>query len=548
MVGGSTPLRGTDISKGFKLNTNQQIFSLIDRIDKKVFQTHSEQSIHKQLQHLLNGSHFIELQKPATLGDGIIRIDQSEEKLLYDIYDKARLASRVSKFVPASGAATRMFAKIHTLINKFSDYNYHQIKNLAEEDKDAAYFHYLLSNIEKFALYDDLLNLKESISDDFDSLIKNNPAQVLHLIISEEGLDYNIKPKALLKFHKYKNHSRTSFIEHLFESTFYQADNSNIISIHFTISENHLNIFKEEEKKICNYDFIKEFNFNISYSFQKKSTDSITLTNENELYLTSDNQPLFRPAGHGALLENLNELKADIVFIKNIDNVCVDSLKPITVKYKKLLAGFLILVQKQIFEYLKILEKKSDNENIRKEIMSFSEKLLNIKKPDGFINWSYEQQREFLFNKLNRPIRVCGVVKNEGEPGGAPFWVKDEKGNLSLQIVEQSQINFNDEKQKLIFNNSTHFNPVDIVAGLRNYKGANFDLLRFRDENSYMIVSKNIGTTKIKSLELPGLWNGGMADWISIFVEVPAETFNPVKELTDLLRKGHIEQAKEGFI
>jgi hypothetical protein len=518
------------------------IQNLINKIDKKLFEVHPREIVIQQLHNLLSGSHYIDLIKPAKVGDGIIKIDETQENTLFEIYDKAKLTGRISKFIPASGAATRMFSQIHSAIDKFSEKNLHQIKEFSESDNSARAIVNLIENIESLAFYYDLLEIAFFKKIELNDLIRRNPIEFLKMIINSDGLNYENKPKAILKFHKYPNHSRTAFIEHLYESAFYQSDAQNNVSIHFTISEDHFNLFKDEEKTISNFNFLKEYNFRISYSYQKNSTDSIVLTSGNELYLTSDNQPLFRPAGHGALLENLNDLKADIVFIKNIDNVCVDRLKPTTVKYKKLIAGLLLMIQKQVFEYLTILEKKSDNEDLRKQIMSFSEKLLNIKKPDGFVKWNTEQQREFLFNTLNRPIRVCGVVKNEGEPGGAPFWVKDENGNISLQIVEKSQINLEDEKQRLIFNNSTHFNPVDIVAGLRNYKGTNFDLLKFRDENSYMIVSKNIGSTEIKSLELPGLWNGAMADWISVFVEVPIETFNPVKELTDFLRKGHIEK------
>ncbi len=525
------------------MNTNQsKIDSLLNQIDIKFFFEHPKDVIVQQLNNLLNGSHYIELIKPARLGDGIIKLDESQENHLFEIYDKARLSGRISKFVPASGAATRMFAKLHSSLKKFQNSDLNRIVQLSKEDNEASYLEYVINNLKEFAFYDDLTIILKINDLNFDDLIKNNPLSVLNLILSSDGLDYNNRPKALLKFHKYSDYSRTAFMEHLFESTFYQADFNNNISIHFTISENHLNLFQEEEKSIKLFDTLKNYNFLISYSYQKKSTDSITLTEDNKLFLAPSGEILFRPAGHGALLENLNELNADIIFIKNIDNVCVDSLKPITVKYKKLLAGFLIMIQKQIFEYLSILEKNLDNENSRKEIMSFSEKLLNIKQPDGFNLWDADKQRQFLFNKLNRPIRICGVVKNQGEPGGAPFWVKDENGDISLQIVEQSQINLSRDDQKLIFNNSTHFNPVDIVAAVRDYKGKKFNLLNYRDDKTFMIVNKNFGSEKIKSLELPGLWNGGMADWISVFVEVPLETFNPVKELTDLLKTGHKEK------
>ena len=522
-------------------NYQNSIKDILNKIDKKLFLNHPKEIIHQQLNKLFNGANHIELYKPAKIGDGLIKIDESQEKYLFEIYDKARLAGRIYKFIPASGAASRMFAKLHQALNKYSEFLNNKNFSVADSESERQYLNHIINNLNQFAFYDDLISICKKNNLNIDNLIINDPIQILKLIISPEGLNYNNKPKALLKFHKYPNHSRTAFIEHLMESALYQPDFNNKISIHFTISEEHFNLFEEEEKFAKSFEKLSEYNFDISYSYQKKSTDSITLTEENELFLNEEEKPLFRPAGHGALLENLNKLNADIIFIKNIDNVCVDTLKQITVRYKKLLAGFLLMLQKQIFEYLSLLDKKQDDEKVRKEIITFSEKLLNIIKPEGFLLWDAEKQRQFLFRKLNRPIRVCGVVKNQDEPGGAPFWVRDKNGNINLQIVEQSQINFANEEQKLIFNNSSHFNPVDIVAGVRDFKGRNFNLLEYRDEDSFMIVHKIFGSHKIKFLELPGLWNGGMADWISVFVEVPLETFNPVKELTDLLKKGHIE-------
>lgn len=522
-------------------NYQNSIQDILDKIDKKLFLDHPKETIHQQLYKLFNGTNHIELYKPAKIGEGIIKIDESQEKSLFEIYDKARLAGRIYKFIPASGAASRMFAKLHKALNKYSELVNNKNFSLADSESEWQYLTHILNNLNQFAFYDDLISLCKKNNLNIDNLIINAPIQILKLIISSEGLNYNNKPKALLKFHKYPNHSRTAFIEHLIESVLYQPDLNNKISIHFTISEEHLNLFEEEEKFAKSFENLSEYNFDISYSYQKKSTDSITLTEENKLFLNEEEKPLFRPSGHGALLENLNKLNADIVFIKNIDNVCVDTLKQITVRYKKLLAGFLLMLQKQIFEYLFLLDKEQDDEKVRKEMIIFSEKLLNITKPKEFLLWDAKKQRQFLYKKLNRPIRVCGVVKNQGEPGGAPFWARDKNGNINLQIVEQSQINFANEEQKLIFNNSSHFNPVDIVAGVRDFKGRNFNLLEYRDEDSFMIVHKIFGSHKIKFLELPGLWNGGMADWISVFVEVPLETFNPVKELTDLLKRGHIE-------
>lgn len=502
---------------------------------------HSEEIIQNQIEKIIKGSKFIDLIRPATIGDGIIRIDESQEKTLLELFNSAQLTGRLKKFVPASGAATRMFSKLISAIDKFRNQDLETIKQKANSDNDAAYILTLIENLNKFAFYDDLVRLVSNSNLNYEELKQSDPTYLLNFIVDRQGLGYSDKPKGLVKFHKYLNENRTAFIEHLIESTQYQPDFNNALSIHFTISEKHLELFHQEKSLISQYNQLKEFSFDISFSYQDKSTDSITLKENNEVYFDDLGKPLFRPAGHGALLENLNQINGDLIFIKNIDNVCVDRILPVTVKYKKLLAGLLILFQKNIFEYLRKLENRNDDYFLRNEIIKFLSKFLNVTQPDGFLNWNEDKQRDYLFNKLNRPMRVCGVVKNDGEPGGAPFWVKRSNGDIDLQIVEQAQIDLTNEKQKLIFNNSTHFNPVDIVAGLRDYKGKNFDLLNFRDENTYMIVTKNIGSQKIKSLELPGLWNGGMADWISIFVEVPKETFNPVKEITDLLKQGHTQ-------
>ncbi|MCA2004703.1 MAG: DUF4301 family protein [Ignavibacterium sp.] len=518
---------------------NRQLEILYSSMSESEARLHPPAKIKSQIQTIINGFKPINLIRPCRIGDGIIKVDETKEKHLIDLFEKACLSGRFTKFVPASGAATRMFSKLQATINKFSDFSLEDLKNYSEEDKNAEATYRFLTNIEKFACYEDL---KILLGQDLLNLVKVNPGKIIEKLLSPVGLNYSSKPKALLKFHKYKNESRTAFSEHLIESYYYQKDFQNKVRIHFTISEEHENLFKEEFNRFLINNYFSDAEFQIDFSFQNKSTDSVTLNANNEIYLDENLHPLFRPAGHGALLENLNDLKADVIFIKNIDNVCVDRLKPITIKYKKILAGFLILIQKQIFEYLNLLEQEKIPDNKIDEMIKFCEAFLNLPKPDGFVNWENKKKRNFLFAKLNRPIRVCGVVKNEGQPGGAPFWVKNEDGELSTQIVEGAQIDFNNEEQKLIFNNSTHFNPVDLVCGVRNYKGDNFNLNNYSDPKAAIIVRKFVNGFEIKSLELPGLWNGGMSNWISVFVEVPIETFNPVKELTDLLNSGHIEE------
>ena len=282
-----------------------------------------------------------------------------------------------------------------------------------------------------------------------------------------------------------------------------------------------------------------DYNLVLTFSFQKESTDTIAVNENNEVLFDTDGNLVLRPGGHGALLENLNDLKADIVIIKNIDNLSTDELAGDTFLYKSLLTGYLVKIQNRIFDLLNSLEKKDFSKYSFDEMISFAEKYLFIFQPVGFKDWNDEKKQKFLYEKLNRPIRVCGMVKNGGEPGGGPFWIKAEDGSLSLQIVEQAQIDMNDENQKNIFKQSTHFNPVDLICGVRDYKGNNFDLRKFVDHQSGIITKKSKDGIELKALELPGLWNGSMADWITIFIEVPMTTFNPVKEVNDLLKSPH---------
>jgi len=310
--------------------------------------------------------------------------------------------------------------------------------------------------------------------------------------------------------------------------------------LHFTVSESHINRFEEEREKIETR--VKEATnntFNISYSVQKKSTDTIALTSNNEVYKDEQDVILFRPAGHGALLENLNELDYDLAFIKNIDNVVTKSHLQNISDYKKLLAGILLNVQEEAFKYAQKLDMENLSNSGLLKIIDFLKDKMNVVISPNFESMSLEEKSQYLMEKLNRPIRVCGMVKNEGEPGGGPFWVMDTNGVISLQIVESAQVDMNNQKQKDILNNATHFNPVDIVCGLRNYKGETFDLTKFVDYKAAFITAKTQAGTDIKALELPGLWNGSMAYWNTIFVEVPLSTFNPVKTVNDLLRDSH---------
>lgn len=495
-------------------------------------------SIENQLKLFYNGVKVPVLAKPCTIGDGIHRISDDETFELLTLHSEAALAGRIMKFVPASGAASRMFQKLQSVLNRFKNFGLSEIESKISEDMECKSVYEFLTNLKKFAFYDDLKTILNVDDSGLNKMIIESPSEILKAVLFETGLNYSFKPKGAIKFHKYPIGNRTAFEEQIYESLSYLVDINNKVRIHFTISEEHKNLFVEIAER-TKLDMKYDCKLDLTFSFQKKSTDTIAVNENNEVQFDLNKKLILRPAGHGALLENLNDLKADIDIIKNVDNLSTDELLADTVLYKKLLTGYLVKTQKQIFDLLNSLDRKDFGKMNFDEMIKFAEDTLYITKPADFENRSEDQKHKFLFEKLNRPIRVCGMVINEGEPGGGPFWVKNEDGSLSLQIVEQSQINMNDENQKNIFKQSTHFNPVDLVCGLKDYKGDNFDLHNFVDHQSGIISKKIKDGVELKTLELPGLWNGSMADWITIFIEVPITTFNPVKEVNDLLRSAH---------
>ena len=350
-------------------------------------------------------------------------------------------------------------------------------------------------------------------------------------MLEEKGLNFSNLPKGLIPYHKYNKYITTAFEEHLYETAYYGSVNNNAY-LHFTFSKKHVDFFKKEFQAVKNRVSKKtKTEFHISYSFQKQETDTIAVKNDNTFFRNSNGECLLRPSGHGALIENLNEVDADIVFIKNIDNVVVEEYVEEIAHYKKVLAGKLLWIQKKIFTYLRLIDKESISLEMINEIKSFLWNELNIKEAPN--------DAESIFNILNKPLRVCGVVKNTGAPGGGPFWIKNQDETTSLQIVEIAQINPDDKRQQIIVSEATHFNPVDLVCALRDYKGNKFDLSKYVDPNAGIITQKSQDGKPLKALELPGLWNGAMADWNSAFVEVPLATFNPVKTINDLLHNEH---------
>ncbi|MBR6078417.1 MAG: DUF4301 family protein, partial [Paludibacteraceae bacterium] len=362
--------------------------------------------------------------------------------------------------------------------------------------------------------------------------------KVASAMLGSEGMNYGKLPKGLLLFHKYAAGARTPLEEHLVEAALY-ASSAGVANIHFTVSAEHKELFKKLVSEKAN-EYSEKFGvkYNISFSEQKSSTDTIAATVDNKPFRTADGKLLFRPGGHGALIENLNDIDSDVVFIKNIDNVVPDSLKGDTVEYKQVIAGILVSLQKKAFEYLKKLESGEYSHSELEEMIRFLQNDLCCRNQE-IKHFEDSELVIYLKKKFNRPMRVCGVVKNVGEPGGGPFLVQNEDGSVSLQILESSQINMADEKSKKMFENGSYFNPVDLVCATKDKDGKRFDLLKYVDKKAGFISQKSKDGKELKALELPGLWNGAMSDWNTVFVEVPLSTFNPVKTVNDLLREQH---------
>ncbi len=500
----------------------------------------SQAKLAEQIKNFEEGFPFMELQKAATIGDGILKFDEKEIDDYVKMYEEEMSNYQIYKFVPASGAASRMFKSLFSFMEKF-DGSKEAIKEF-ESDTSFGSVYNFFKNIKQFAFYQSLKNAIAKSGANIDDLIsKKEYGQLLRYLLTSSGLDYGGLPKGLLEFHKYKNRTRTPLEEHLVEGANYCKDKDGKVDIHFTVSPEHKALFREKVRS-AGQPLSNDFQslFKAYFSEQQSYTDTIAVDLDNQPFRNDDGSILFRPAGHGALLENLNTIDADIIFIKNIDNVVPDNLKASTYRYKKLLAGVLIKYQKRLFDYAKKLEKiENVSEKLINEISDFLQKELCNNFTSRFARMHIREKADFLLQKLNRPIRVCGMVKNEGEPGGGPFWSRNSDGTYSLQIVESSQINTDDAEQAEILQKSSHFNPVDLVCGVKNVHGEKHNLTDFRDPQTGFVTMKSQGGRELKAQELPGLWNGAMADWNTLFVEVSIETFNPVKIVNDLLREQH---------
>ncbi len=492
------------------------------------------ETVQLQIENFKKGFPYLHIEDAASVRNGIIRLNEEELTKRVDLYDSLVSQNiKPLKFIPASGAASRMFKALFETLETFE-------KGISEKEilsKNNAAKEFT-GKFEKFAF-----------STELKSAIQNNKEEInsknqIDFLLNKKGLNYGSLPKGLLKFHSYKNGARTPFEEHLVEGAKYAKDSNGIAKLHFTVSPEHQPEFEKLLEKIKeSYEKELEVTFDISFSQQKPSTDTIAVDLNNEPFRENNGNLLFRPGGHGALIENLNDLDADVIFIKNIDNVVPDWLKQPTIDYKKALAGVLLKNQEKLFFYQKELNEKHPvalDSAFLAAASNFLENTLNTKPAKNQYYTEKEELYRYLKEKYNRPLRVCGMVKNEGEPGGGPFWAQNNDGSISLHVVESSQIEPESVQQQNIVRNATHFNPVDLVCAVKNYKGEKFNLTEFTDPATGFISKKSKDGKELKAQELPGLWNGAMSNWNTLFVEVPIETFNPVKTVNDLLREQHL--------
>ncbi|MBQ6069023.1 MAG: DUF4301 family protein [Bacteroidales bacterium] len=496
----------------------------------------TEDDVNRQIDNFRKGFPKTHLVAAATVDNGgILRLDDQAINRYTKYYKQAARGKKILKFVPASGAATRMFKDLYSFTSTYFGIDY----KIEKEHPSVKEF---LEKIRTFAFFDDLVACMEKSNADFsDYMERGDYCTIINFLLKEQYMGYGNLPKGLLKFHKYGHLQRTPLEEHIVEGAEYARMDDGTVNLHFTVSPEHRALFRKKIAEVKRY-YEEAFHIklHISFSEQKHYTDIIAVDEQNNPIRDEEGKLVFRPGGHGALIENLNEQRADLIFVKNIDNVVPDWMKHTTIIYKKVLAGLLLSLQSQTFDYLQALDKGVSAKELKK-IEQFAQEQLHIELDDTYFQSDERQRAKRLHDLLNRPMRVCGMVKNQGEPGGGPFITLNTQGVKSLQIVETAQINSKDTTQASILANATHFNPVDLVCATKNYRGRYFDLRKYVDPATGFISKKSKGATILKSQELPGLWNGAMADWTTIFVEVPLATFNPVKTVNDLLRKEHLE-------
>ncbi|MDR2414246.1 MAG: DUF4301 family protein [Odoribacteraceae bacterium] len=497
------------------------------------------EQVDKQLEHFANGFDHVALKETAATGNGIKQLPEQEIDNLVSRFREKQPSLSMIKMVPASGSATRMFKVLNTFMTTYtgSDAEYLQLRRDKGPGTPLLFF-------EKIREYPFFRRLREVLYKDhldIDKLSRKNQfIEILEYLLTEKGLNYNATPKGLIDFHLYQEHVRTAFEEHLVEGALY-CNNGKTANLHFTVSREHASRFKALLKSVRGrYEKETGTRFNVSFSIQRRDTDTVSLARDNQLLRDKNQTIVFRPGGHGALIHNLNDLKEEIIFIKNIDNVTPDRNKDVTVRYKQALGGLLLETREKVFHYARLLDRRAVTPALLDEVEAFIREHLGHRPPALSPDATRKERVKCLKRVLDRPLRVCGMVRNEGEPGGGPFWVTASDGGERLMIVESAQVNMKDKEQKGIFLASTHFNPVDIVCSTRDYKGRRYNLLDFIDERQGFITAKSFEGEEIRVQELPGLWNGAMANWNTLFVEVPLATFTPVKTVFDLLRVEHM--------
>ena len=486
----------------------------------------SPAGVEKQLAAYRQGFNYLTLNRPCTVKDGIVSITPAQRKKLIDLYDREAGLYKLIKFVPASGAASRMFTGWFSANEKGS---------FGSSELDRKFFR----DLKKFPFYPLLTENKTG-----EKLLEKKDIQgLLEFILREDGLNYGNLPKALIPFHLYPGGKLCNALEeHLREAAGYIPGINGVIHLHFTLSAEHKReIAKYLKKVIAQDEYLGGKKYNITLSIQSVSTNTIAVDETNLPLRDAKGELVFRPGGHGALLENLNNLDADFIFVKNIDNIAPEVLLEKNLPFKKMLGGMALKIQKENFSFLRSLEAGEPDSSELDKIVKYCSQMLHIVFPQNFAKLSKKKKIRIIFSLLNRPLRICGVVKNDGEPGGGPFWVEESGGRQSLQIVENGHVDKRNPQQSAIWSRAQYFNPVDIVCCIKNYRREKFVLDNYVDKNAYLISSKNEKGIKLKALEVPGLWNGGMAYWNTVFVELPLIVFNPVKTVDDLLRPEHLK-------
>lgn len=485
-----------------------------------------------QLHNFETGFPYLKIHDSARAGAGITVLNDGEQAEAVERWEQFLAdGGKVAKFVPASGAASRMFKSLFAFVNGSSD--------VPAEGSDVAE---VIANIHKFAFFPELNEtVKRLYGADVDSLIAHGRARdVIGAIISENGLNYGQLPKGLLTFHRADgNEVRTPVEEQLMEGaqTAKQADGS--VMLHLTVSPNHRKAFEAKlAKAVPAIEKKTGVKFHVDLSEQMASTDTVAVNDDNTPFRDEKGEIVFRPGGHGALIRNLNDIASEVIFVKNIDNIVPDSMRRSTILYKKVLAGYLIELHDSVARYIRLIDNRTYSEADLAEICSFLRDKFSFDSP-AMSSLKGEDLSTYLRGVLNRPMRVCGMVRNEGEPGGGPYVAYNRDGSRSLQILESAQIDTANPDYAAMMAKATHFNPVDLVCFVIDAEGRHFNLPDYVDSTTGFISSKSLNGRNLKALELPGLWNGAMSDWLTAFVEVPIETFNPVKTVNDLLRPSH---------